>query len=172
MKKGIAASKGYAIGKVFIQEHEEIVINDAKVEDVAAEKEKLNVALEASKQQLTAIKEKTLAEIGEHEAAVFEAHLTLLDDPEFTGTMEATVEGESLNAMKAVQNVTDTFVMIFESMDDAYMRERAADIKDVSKRIISNLAGKGGSGFAITEANTVVVAYDLTPSDTAQLDRT
>ena len=172
MKKGIAASKGYAIGKVFIQEHEEIVITDAKVSDVAAEKEKLTLALQASKEQLTAIKEKTLAEIGEHEAAVFEAHLTLLDDPEFTGTMEATVEGESLNAMKAVQNVTDTFVMIFESMDDAYMRERAADIKDVSKRIISNLAGKGGSAFAITEENTVVIAYDLTPSDTAQLDRT
>ena len=171
MKKGIAASKGYAIGKVFIQEHEEIVINDAKVEDVAAEKEKLNVALEASKQQLTAIKEKTLAEIGEHEAAVFEAHLTLLDDPEFTGQMEMTVENDSLNAMKAVQNVTDTFVMIFESMDNDYMRERAADIKDVSKRIISNLAGKGGSAFAITEENTVVVAHDLTPSDTAQLDR-
>ena len=83
-----------------------------------------------------------------------------------------TVENESLNAMKAVQNVTDTFVMIFESMDNDYMRERAADIKDVSKRIISNLAGKGGSGFALTEANTVVIAYDLTPSDTAQLDRT
>ena len=171
MKKGIAASKGYAIGKVFIQEHEEIVINDAKVEDVAAEKEKLNVALEASKQQLTAIKEKTLAEIGEHEAAVFEAHLTLLDDPEFTGQMEMTVENDSLNAMKAVQNVTDTFVMIFESMDNDYMRERAADIKDVSKRIIANLAGKGADAFAITEANTVVVAHDLTPSDTAQLDR-
>ena len=171
MKKGIAASKGYAIGKVFIQEHEEIVITDAKIEDVAAEKENLRVALEASKQQLTAIKEKTLAEIGEHEAAVFEAHLTLLDDPEFTGQMEMTIENDSLNAMKAVQNVTDTFVMIFESMDDAYMRERAADIKDVSKRIISNLAGKGGSAFAITEENTVVVAHDLTPSDTAQLDR-
>ena len=120
---------------------------------------------------LTAIKEKTLAEIGEHEAAVFEAHLTLLDDPEFTGQMEMTVENDSLNAMKAVQNVTDTFVMIFESMDNDYMRERAADIKDVSKRIISNLAGKGGSAFAITEENTVVVAHDLTPSDTAQLDR-
>ena len=171
MKKGIAASKGYAIGKAFIQEHEEIVITDAKIEDVAAEKENLRVALEASKQQLTAIKEKTLAEIGEHEAAVFEAHLTLLDDPEFTGQMEMTIENDSLNAMKAVQNVTDTFVMIFESMDDAYMRERAADIKDVSKRIISNLAGKGGSAFAITEENTVVVAHDLTPSDTAQLDR-
>lgn len=171
MKKGIAASKGYAIGKVFIQEHEEIVITDTKVSDVSIEREVLKKALEDSKSQLEVIKEKALTEIGEHEAAVFEAHLTLLDDPEFTGQMEMTIENESINAMKAVQNVTDTFVMIFESMDDTYMRERAADIKDVSKRIISNLAGKGGSAFAINESNTIVVANDLTPSDTAQLDR-
>ena len=171
MKNGIAASKGYAIGKVFIQQHEEIVITDEKVTDVAAAKEELNKALEASKVQLEAIKAKTLEEIGEHEAQVFAAHLELLDDPGFAGEMENTIENESINPMKAVQMVTDTFVMIFESMEDAYMRERAADVKDVSKRIISNLAGKGGSDFAITEKNTVVVAHDLTPSDTAQLDR-
>ncbi|EGT3615565.1 phosphoenolpyruvate--protein phosphotransferase [Clostridium perfringens] len=171
MKKGIAASKGYAIGTVFIQEHEEIVISDAKVSDIVAEKEKLAKALAQSKEQLEAIKEKTAKEIGEHEAQVFEAHLMLLDDVEFTGQMEMTIENDQLNAMKAVQNVTDTFVMIFDSMDDPYMRERAADIKDVSKRIIANLAGKGGNGMENVGANTVVVAHDLTPSDTAQLDR-
>lgn len=171
MKKGIAASKGYAIGTVFIQEHEEIIISDSKVSDIAAEKEKLSKALAQSKEQLEAIKEKTANEIGEHEAQVFEAHLMLLDDVEFTGQMEMTIENDQLNAMKAVQNVTDTFVMIFDSMDDPYMRERAADIKDVSKRIIANLAGKGGNGMENVGANTVVVAHDLTPSDTAQLDR-
>ncbi|WP_415319385.1 phosphoenolpyruvate--protein phosphotransferase [Clostridium perfringens] len=171
MKKGIAASKGYAIGTVFIQEHEEIIISDAKVSDIAAEKEKLSKALAQSKEQLEAIKEKTANEIGEHEAQVFEAHLMLLDDVEFTGQMEMTIENDQLSAMKAVQNVTDTFVMIFDSMDDPYMRERAADIKDVSKRIIANLAGKGGNGMENVGANTVVVAHDLTPSDTAQLDR-
>lgn len=171
MKKGIAASKGYAIGTVFIQEHEEIIISDAKVSDIAAEKEKLSKALAQSKEQLEAIKEKTANEIGEHEAQVFEAHLMLLDDVEFTGQMEMTIENDQLNAMKAVQNVTDTFVMIFDSMDDPYMRERAADIKDVSKRIIANLAGKGGNGMENVGANTVVVAHDLTLSDTAQLDR-
>lgn len=170
-EKGIAASKGYAIGTVFIQEHEEIIISDAKVSDIAAEKEKLSKALAQSKEQLEAIKEKTANEIGEHEAQVFEAHLMLLDDVEFTGQMEMTIENDQLNAMKAVQNVTDTFVMIFDSMDDPYMRERAADIKDVSKRIIANLAGKGGNGMENVGANTVVVAHDLTPSDTAQLDR-
>ena len=171
MKKGIAASKGYAIGTVFLQEHEEIVITDQKVTDVAAEKEALQKSLDASRAQLEKIKEKAATEMGEEKAAVFEAHITLLDDPEFTGAMAMEIESNSINAMKAVDNVTNMFVSIFESMEDAYMRERAADIKDVSKRIIANLAGKSADAFAITEANTVVVAHDLTPSDTAQLDR-
>lgn len=171
MKKGIAASKGYAIGKVFLQEHEEIIITDTKVADAEAEKNVLQKALDQAKLQLTAIRDKALKEIGEHEAQVFEAHLTLLDDPEFTGGMLLEIESNNINAMKAVENITNTFVMIFDSMEDEYMKERAADIKDVSKRIISNLAGKGGDAFAITEANTIVVAHDLTPSDTAQLDR-
>ena len=171
MKKGVAASKGYAIGKVFLQEEVEITITDAKVSDVAGEKENLQKALDSSREQLEKIKAKAAVEMGEEKAAVFEAHITLLDDPEFTGAMDMEIENNSLNAMKAVENVTNTFVMIFESMEDAYMRERAADIKDVSSRIIANLAGKGGDAFAITEENTVVVAHDLTPSDTAQLDR-
>lgn len=171
MKKGIAASKGYAIGKAYIQEHEEIIITDEKVSDIAGEKAKLQLALEASKAQLGKIKEKAAVEMGAEKAEVFEAHITLLDDPEFTGQMEMEIENNSINAMKAVEGVTATFVMIFESMDDEYMRERAADIKDVSKRIIANLAGKGGDAFAITEQNTIVIAHDLTPSDTAQLDR-
>ncbi|GFZ32788.1 phosphoenolpyruvate-protein phosphotransferase [Clostridium zeae] len=170
MRKGIAASKGYAIGKVFIQEHEEIVISDVKINDIQAEKELLQRALVSSKEQLEKIKAKAVESMGEEKAEVFEAHITLLDDPEFTGAMELEIETNSVNAMKAVDGVTNTFVMIFESMEDAYMRERAADIKDVSKRIIANIAGKVDS-FEITEANTIVVAHDLTPSDTAQLDR-
>lgn len=171
MKKGIAASKGYAIGKVFLQEHEEIIITDTKVEDIVEEKLKLQKALDKAKDQLEKIKEKAAIEMGDEKAAVFEAHITLLDDPEFTGAMLLEIEISNLNAMKAVENVTNTFVMIFEAMEDAYMRERAADIKDVSSRIISNLAGRSGDAFAITEGNTIVVAHDLTPSDTAQLDR-
>lgn len=171
MKKGIAASKGYAIGKVFLQVNEEIVITDEKISDIEGEKVKLQKALDDSRAQLEKIKEKALTEMGAEKAQVFEAHITLLDDPEFTGAMRMEIETNSTNSMKAVQSVTDMFVSIFDAMEDAYMRERAADIKDVSKRIISNLAGKGGDAFAITEENTIVVAHDLTPSDTAQLDR-
>lgn len=171
MKKGIAASKGYAIGKIFLQEHEEIVISDAKITDVATEKEKMQKALDDSKAQLETIKDKAEKEMGAEKAAVFEAHITLLDDPEFTGAMMSEIENNNVNGLKAIESVTNTFVAIFESMDNEYMRERAADIKDVSKRILANFAGKGGDAFAITENNTVVVAHDLTPSDTAGLDR-
>ena len=170
MIKGIAASKGYAIGKIFLQQHEEIVISEEKITDVNLEKEKLKKALELSKIQLKKVKEKAIKSMGEEKAEVFEAHLTLLDDPEFTGAMELEIENNQSNAMKAVNDVTNTFVMIFESMEDDYMRERAADIKDVSKRIIANIAGKT-IGFEINEENTIVVAHDLTPSDTAQLDK-
>lgn len=170
-KKGIGASKGYAIGKVFLQKHEEIKITDERIADIDAEKSKLQNALNDSKDQLQKIKAKALADMGAEKAAVFEAHITFLDDPEFTGAMFTEIETNNTNAMAAVQGVTDSFVMIFDSMENAYMKERAADIKDVSKRIISNLAGKGGEDFAVTEKDTIVVAHDLTPSDTAGLDR-
>ena len=171
MKKGIAASKGYAIGTVLIQKHEEVIITDEKITDIEAEKAKLAKALEASKAQLQVIKEKAAKEMGAEEAEVFEAHLTLLDDPEFAGAMDMAIETEQLNVLKAIENTRNTFVMIFESMDNDYMRERAADLKDVSNRIIANAAGVSVNPFENAKENTVVVAHDLTPSDTAQLDR-
>ena len=113
MKKGIAASKGYAIGKVFLQEHEEIVITDAKITDIAAEKEKMQKALDDSRAQLEVIKAKAAEEMGAEKAEVFEAHITLLDDPEFTGAMMNEIEMNSVNGLKAIESVTNTFVAIF-----------------------------------------------------------
>ena len=120
--------------------------------------------------QLEVIKQKAVTSIGEDGAAIFEAHIMLLEDPEFTGAMSKEIENNSHNALKAVTTVRDMFVGIFESMDDPYMRERAADIKDVAARLLANIAGKA-IGFEIQEENTIVVAHDLTPSDTAQLDK-
>ncbi|WP_040210130.1 phosphoenolpyruvate--protein phosphotransferase [Clostridium polynesiense] len=171
MIKGIAASKGYAIGKVFVHEEVEIKIGSETVDNIEGEKSKLQEAVLKSKNQIKKIKENTIKSMGEEKAEVFEAHLTLLDDPEFVGAMEMEIDNNKSNAIKAVDDVMNTFVMIFEGMEDEYMRERAADIKDVSKRIIANLAGKDLSSFAIAEENTIVVAHDLTPSDTAQLDK-
>jgi phosphotransferase system enzyme I (PtsI) len=171
MKKGIAASKGYAIGKVALKEHEEIVITERKIDNLEEEKARLQKAIELSRQQLNKIKEKAEAEIGAEEAAVFESHMMLLDDPEFVGAIEASVENGLINAEKALTDVVDMFVGIFASMDDEYMRERAADVKDVGNRILNNLLGKSMEGMNNLENNTIVVAHDLTPSDTAALDK-
>lgn len=170
MKKGIAASKGYAIGNVFLYEEKEICVTDEKVVDVTAELEKLKKAVETCKEQLERIKAKTKENVGEHEAAVFEAHILILDDPEFIGSVETEIKNNETNALKAVEKTANNLVAIFEAIDDAYLRERAADIKDVSKRIMANLAGHT-VGLEIEKANTIVVAHDLTPSDTAQLDK-
>lgn len=170
MKSGIPASKGYAIGKVFLYENIEIVVSNELTSDIEGEKKKLLKAIEESKLQLERVKEKAAKSMGEENAAIFDAHIMLLDDPEFTGAMELEIDNNSFNAIKAVSDVCDNFVVIFESMEDEYMRERAADIKDVSKRVIANIAGKP-IGLEIKDENTVVVAHDLTPSDTAQLDK-
>ena len=170
MKKGIAASKGYAIGNVFLYEEKELVITDAKVTDVDTELAKLSEAVALCRTQLEKIKEKTVQNVGAEEAAVFEAHLLILDDPEFIGSVEAEIKNNNTNALKAVETVSNNLVMIFEAIDDAYLRERAADIRDVSKRMMANLAGHT-VGLEIEKENTIVVAHDLTPSDTAQLDR-
>ena len=170
MKIGIPASRGYAIGQAFIKKHVELNITDEKVQDVAKEKDHLRKACEKSKVQLEKIKKKALDSMGEEKAMVFDAHLMLFDDPEFIGAIEGEIENNGLNALKAASDVSSSYVAIFESMEDEYMRERAADIKDVAKRLMNNLAGVEDS-FDIEETNTIVIAHDLTPSDTAQLDK-
>lgn len=171
MKKGIAASKGYAIGTVVIKTSNEVSIVEKKIEDASLEIKRLKGALESTREQLTSIKEKTEKEVGAAEAAVFESHMMLLDDPEFTGAIETNIESNMVNADMAVNETLNTFLAIFESMDDEYMRERAADIKDVAHRILGNLAGTIGNETLALPDNAVVVAHDLTPSDTAQLDK-
>ena len=170
MKKGIAASKGYAIGNVFLYEEHELKITDEKITDITKEFENLQNAVSLSREQLEKIKTKTIENVGEHEAAVFEAHILILDDPEFIGSVETEIKNNATNAMKAVEMVSNNLVSIFEAIDDAYLRERAADIKDVSKRLLANLAGHR-IGLEIEGENTIIVAHDLTPSDTAQLDK-
>lgn len=170
MKRGIAASKGYAIGYAFIYEEKEIITTDEKITDVAAELDKLQGAVNLCREQLEYIKNRTKENVGEHEAAVFEAHMLILEDPEFVGSIESEIRNNNTNAMKAVELVTTQLVAIFESIDDAYLKERAADIKDVSRRMLANLAGHT-VGLEIERENTIVIAHDLTPSDTAQLDK-
>lgn len=171
LKKGISASKGYAIGKVVIKKEQELNVVEKKIEDIIAEKQRLKDAAEASREQLTKIKEKAEKEVGKDKAAVFESHMMLLDDPEFTGAIEMNIESASVNAEKALKDVVDMYMGIFAAMEDEYMRERAADVKDVGDRILKNLLGVTSGDLSDIEENTVVVAHDLTPSDTAQLDK-
>jgi phosphoenolpyruvate-protein phosphotransferase (PTS system enzyme I) len=170
MKKGIAASKGYSIGKVFLKEDKEIKIESRKVDDVKEEISRFKTALEASKKQLEEIKAKAEKEVGADKAAVFDSHIMLLDDPEFAGSIEGKIENDSVNAEKALSDVVEMYIATFAAMEDEYLRERGADVKDVGKRILANLTGNI-SGMSELEENTVIVAHDLTPSDTAQLDK-
>ncbi|MDF2881951.1 MAG: phosphoenolpyruvate-protein phosphotransferase [Clostridiaceae bacterium] len=171
MKKGIAASKGYAIGNVVIKDDSEISIVERTVSDIVSEQAKLEKALNTTREQLTKIKEKAEKELGKDKAAVFESHMMLLDDPEFTGAVKTNIEDNKVNAEKALSDVVEMYSGIFASMEDEYMRERGADVKDVGHRILANLVGKNPDGLANLQENTVIVAHDLTPSDTAQLDK-
>lgn len=172
MIKGISASKGYAIGQVVIKINEDIVITEKKITDVIAEKNKLNQAIELTRKQLNIISEKAEKEVGKDNSSIFESHKMFLDDPEFIGMAELNIETNMVNAEKAFQDIVDNYISIFSAMEDEYMRERGEDIRDVGNRIQANLAGKSYETMNEIGENTVVVARDLTPSDTAQLDKT
>jgi len=169
MKKGIAVSFGYAVGKVLIKESQEIVLDQHQISDVEAEKNKLMAAISVSVSQLEKLKEKTEKEMGEDKAEIFAAHIMLAEDPVYISEVDELIDNK-LNAEMAVSKITAKYLELFSAMEDEYMRERAADLKDVCKRIILNLSGK------MKEADdygydTVIVAHDLTPSDTAELDK-
>ncbi|OJV64421.1 MAG: phosphoenolpyruvate--protein phosphotransferase [Clostridiales bacterium 38-18] len=171
MIKGIAASKGYAIGKIKVMRHIEWTVDLTPAVDCEKELTELKKSVEASREQLKAIRDNTAKNIGEHEAMVFDSHMMFLDDPEFVGAMEEAIKSESKRAVAAVEQVKNFFKSMFEQMDNDYMKERAADIVDVSNRLIKNLLGLPTDNGNL-EANTIIVAHDLTPSDTAQLDKT
>ncbi|MBE6056267.1 phosphoenolpyruvate--protein phosphotransferase [Clostridium sp.] len=171
MKKGIAASKGYAIGKIFIKEDINIEVVEKSIDDIEKEKERFKSALSNTREQLERIKEKAQKEVGAEKAAVFDSHIMLLDDPEFAGAVEMNIESNKVNSEKALQEVIDMYSSIFASMEDEYMRERGADIKDVGKRIMLNLMEKSANSMDDLDKDTIIVAQDLTPSDTAQLDK-
>lgn len=170
MIKGIPASDGYAIGKVLIKPEIKIAKQNITSINADEELEKLKKSLTSSKDQLQYLYKKACVEVGEKNAAIFESHIALLEDPEFVDEIERTITDSSMSAISSIETVTNGFVSIFESMEDEYMKERAVDIKDVSTRIIRNISGTS-SEFIITDENMVVVAHDLSPSDTAQMDK-
>ncbi|WP_334117106.1 phosphoenolpyruvate--protein phosphotransferase [Ligilactobacillus sp.] len=172
MLKGIAASDGIAAAKAYMLVQPDLSFSETSIDDPEAEIKRLDDAVEASKSELELIKQKATENLGEEEAQVFEAHLTILADPELLGQIKDKIKNEKVNAEAALKSVTDMFIGMFEAMtDNAYMQERAGDIRDVTKRIMSHLLGVTLPNPALIQEEVVIVAHDLTPSDTAQLDR-
>ena len=170
--KGIAASDGVAIAKAYMLVDPDLSFEKTTVSDTDAEVARLHDAFDASKAELKVIKDKAVENLGDEEAEVFEAHITILSDPEMLGQIEGKIKDDKVNAEEALKEVTDTFISMFEAMtDNAYMQERAGDIRDVTKRVLSHLLGVTLPSPALIDSEVIVVAHDLTPSDTAQLDR-
>ncbi|EKF1858518.1 phosphoenolpyruvate--protein phosphotransferase [Listeria monocytogenes] len=169
--KGIAASDGIAIAKAYLLVEPDLSYEKTEVTDVESEVKRFESALEVSRTELSMIREKSAKDLGEDKAQIFDAHLLVLNDPELTGPIEESIKNSKTNAETALQETTDMFIGMFESMDNEYMRERAADIKDVRKRVLSHLLGVTIPNPALIDEEVVVVAADLTPSDTAQLNR-
>ena len=169
---GIGASEGVAIGKVLLFTEEEMVIPEVKDENstIEAELTKLEDGLKKSKTQLIAIREKVKEKMGEDKAAIFDGHILLLEDEDLIMEVEDKIKGEGLPAAKALHDGINEYCEMISKLDDPYLRERAADLKDIGKRWLKNLLGIRIKDLSDLEPDTIVVTYDLTPSDTAQLD--
>lgn len=169
---GIGASEGVAIGKVLLFTEEEMIIPEVKDENstIEAELTKLEDGLKKSKTQLIAIREKVKEKMGEDKAAIFDGHIMLLEDEDLIMEVEDKIKGEGLPAAKALHDGINEYCEMISKLDDPYLRERAADLQDIGKRWVKNLLGIRIKDLSDLEPNTVVVTYDLTPSDTAQLD--
>ncbi len=169
--KGIAASSGIAIAKAFRLENPELNIVKKQISDIDAEIAKLDNAIQVSNTELEKIRDHANAELGEDKAAIFSAHILVLNDPELVNPVKDKIKSESINADFAMNEVASMFVQMFESMDNEYMKERAADIRDVTKRVMAHLLGVTISNPANITEEVIIIAEDLTPSDTAQLNR-
>ena len=171
MIKGIAASNGIAIAKAFKLIEPELTVVKSTIADVEAEINLYKEALVKTTEELQKIKVKAAQNLSEEEAAVFDAHINMANDPELLSQTTDKIKAESVNASYAFDEVSTMFITMFESMDNEYFRERAADIKDIKKRILAHLLGVKVNDPSTIDEQVVIIAEDLTPSDTAQLDR-
>ncbi|MGF9769658.1 phosphoenolpyruvate--protein phosphotransferase [Bacillus albus] len=169
--KGIAASPGIVIAKAFRLENPELIVEKIAVTNTDQEVERFEQAIETSKSELEGIKEHARKELGEDNAEIFAAHLLVLSDPGLINPIMDKIKQEQVNAEFALKEVATMFVNLFETMDNEYMKERVTDIRDVTKRVLSHLLGVTIANPSMISEEVVIVAEDLTPSDTAQLNR-
>ena len=171
MIKGIGASSGIAIAKAYKLVMPDLTVTKVTIADTDAEIKNFDEAMSQTAKELESIKEAATKNLSAEEAAVFDAHALVLQDPELKTQVEEKIKNEKINAAAALDEVANMFIAMFESMDDDYFRERAADIKDVSRRLLANLLGKSLPNPALIDEEVVIIADDLTPSDTAQLNK-
>lgn len=170
--KGIAASDGFATAPAYLLVEPDLSFKKTTIKDVQAEVQRLKAAVQESDAELTKIRDTAQKTLGEEEAQVFDAHKMILADPEFVGAIESQIADQKLNAEQVLRTVADNFITTFEAMtDNKYMQERAADVRDVTKRIMSHLLGVQLPNPALIDHEVIVIAHDLAPSDTAQLNK-
>lgn len=168
---GIAASNGIAMAKVYHLIEPDLTYGQTNTDNPDYEINRLNDALHVTKEDLQAIRAHTENKLGTEHAEIFSAHLLVLEDPEFINQIKDKITQGELTAEAALDEVSEFFMNLFENMDNEYMRERAADIKDVTKRVMAHLLGVTLPNPALINEEVIVVAHDLTPSHTAQLNR-
>lgn len=169
--KGIAASDGVAIAKAYLLVEPDLSYEKETTDNPDAEVKKFNEAIQQSKIELTKIRNNAETQLGPDKAAIFDAHLLVLDDPELIQPIESKITEDQASAPHALTEITQNFITIFESMDNEYMKERAADIRDVSKRVLAHLLDVELPNPSIVDESVIIVGNDLTPSDTAQLNK-
>lgn len=167
---GKAVFTGIAIGKISVYHKKDSVVKRERTDDPEKEIKRYHEASEEAKRELAALYDKALKEVGQANAAVFEVHQMMLDDLDYQESVENIIRTQKVNAEFAVATTGDNFSEMFANMDDDYMRGRAADVKDISNRVVGILSGTGGSGFTAKEPS-ILLADDLAPSETVQLDK-
>ena len=159
-----------AMGKISVFQKQDTLIQRTSVKDTEAEKARVEAAKAAAAEQLQAIYEKALKEVGETNAQIFEIHMMMLEDDDYNESIQNIIDTQKVNAEYAVSITADNFAEMFSAMDDAYMQARAADVRDISERLVSVLSGNAGGGVQ-TEEPVIIAAQDLAPSETVQMDK-
>ena len=168
--QGKSVYKGIVMGPVAVLKKNDYQVKRARIEDPEAEVKRVKEAVEVSKKQLGRLYDKAVREVGEASAAIFEVHQRMLEDEDYLESMENMIRTELVNAEYAAAATGDNFAEMFAAMDDEYMKARSADVKDISERLVRNLSGEGDNDLSSMEPS-VIVADDLSPSETVQMDK-
>ena len=168
--QGKSVYKGIAMGSIVVLKKDDYQVKRTRIEDPEAEVKRVDAALEKSKEQLQKLYDKAVKEVGEASAAIFEVHQMMLEDDDYLEAIQNTIRTEQINAEYAVATTGDNFAEMFASMDDDYMKARSADIKDISERLVRNLSGQEDTDLSSIDPS-VIVADDLSPSETVQMDK-